>query len=286
VRRKRIKMGYLNSDEREAELIRLLQLLIKVVEINTGKPIPNNDKRLFDAEGLAIKYFTHALSFLQLYRGTTIPELKANFFDPSSANVVARAALESFLVFHDIFLSTNAPDEKDLKHTAWVLYGLLERSKSPGFSPEAKKVIIESREKAESLRNKLKNNPVFCALSEESKKKILKGREWRLHTWREMTVAAGLSEIHANTFYKFLCGHAHASNISVTQIHQAQTAQDQRSICGATLNVMNISTANMIFAYAEVFPESRRILESEANAAERARFWIRMGSTPVKGGEN
>jgi len=279
-------MGYLNPVEREAELLKLLQLYIRVVEANKGQPIPNNDSRLFDAEGLAIKHLTHTLSFLQLYRGTKIPEFKVSFFDSSSANVVARAALESFLVFHDIFLNNNTPHETDLKHSAWVLYGLLERSKSPGLSSEARTVITKSREQAESLKTRLKQNPVFCGLSKNIQQKILKGREWRLNSWREMALSAGLSEIHANTFYKFLCGHAHASNISITQIHQARTAQDQINICGATLNVMNIATANMIFAYTEVFPESKRILDSEPSIVERARFWISMGSSHVSSGDN
>lgn len=82
--------------DQEQDLVLLLSILFDVVEANKGVPA-DTDERVLDAEGLALKFFAHSLSVLYLYRGVTLPDLSNQinkFPDPSSLNVVARAAFE------------------------------------------------------------------------------------------------------------------------------------------------------------------------------------------------
>ncbi|MDA8155306.1 MAG: hypothetical protein M0Z52_02480 [Actinomycetota bacterium] len=95
--------------EEEKNFISLLETLIKIAEANKGV-MAGADDRLLDAEGLCKKFIGHAASALYLFRSTTLQDLKVtprgiSFFDTASINVLGRAALEAFLVFHYVFIA-------------------------------------------------------------------------------------------------------------------------------------------------------------------------------------
>ena len=127
---------------KETEYQRMLESLIEVTEANKGVAAGHDD-RILDAEGLALKFVFHAASALYLYRSTTVPEIGASFFDPGSVNVLCRAALETFLVFHYVFVEPQLDDDRDCRYIGWVLAGYLERQKLPVWSAEARAVAAE-----------------------------------------------------------------------------------------------------------------------------------------------
>jgi hypothetical protein len=126
--------------EKEKEYLKLLETLIKVIEANKGVPAGPDD-RVLDAEGLALKFFGHACSAIYLYTGTTVPEIMASLFDVGSINVLGRAALETFLVFHYVFVDPSSDQERDLRYLSWLLAGLLERQEFPVQSLEGKELL-------------------------------------------------------------------------------------------------------------------------------------------------
>jgi len=95
----------------EDQYVRLLSVLLQVGEANRGLPAGEDD-RILDAEGLAQKVIFHASSVLYLSRSTTLREIGASFFDPASMNVLGRAALEAFLVFHYVFVNPKSDYER------------------------------------------------------------------------------------------------------------------------------------------------------------------------------
>ena len=97
------------------ECQKILELLISVIEANRDLQAGEDD-RILDAEGLARKFFYHASSAIFLYRGTKIPELKISFVDPASINVLGRAGLETFLIFHHIFITPQSKAHKDFRY--------------------------------------------------------------------------------------------------------------------------------------------------------------------------
>lgn len=99
--------------------------LIKIAEANKGTPLGEDD-RLLEAEGLCKKFMGHAASALCLFGSTTLPGVKVTdkgirFFDPGSINVLGRAALEAFLVFHYVFIEPRSDDEKDFRYYLWLI---------------------------------------------------------------------------------------------------------------------------------------------------------------------
>jgi len=268
--------------EKEKEYLKLLETLIKVVEANKGVPAGADD-RVLDAEGLALKFFGHACSAIYLYRSTTIPEIMASFFDVGSINVLGRAALETLLVFHYVFVDPSSDQERDLRYLSWLLAGLLERQEYPVQSLKGKELLSAEKKLIAPLQEKLANHPEFLRLPRGQQKKLMKKGEWRIHSWKDIGLSAGLDETHAKAFYYYLCGFAHAGNISVLQIRQARTADSQNALCAATITVIMIAIANMIKSYCKIFPNSQSVLTKDTEAATLVDIWITVGSTSTEG---
>lgn len=264
----------------EEEYIRLLAALLHVGEASKGLPA-GEDNRILDAEGLAQKCVLHASSALYLLRSTTLPEIGASFFDPASVNVLGRATLEAFLVFHYVFVMPSSESEKDFRYFSWVLADLLERQNYPVQSPKGKKLLEDESKQIHSLKTKLQNNPCFRKLTPKQQKRLLNDGVWRFSGWTEIALSAGLNQTHANAFYRHLCSYAHAGSLSVLQLRQAQTAETQRSLCAATIGVVMITMAYMARAYCAVFPKSQVALQQNQCAALLVDQWIQIGATSL-----
>jgi len=261
---------------RESEYQRLLEILIRVMEANKGVAAGDDD-RILDGEGLALKFFVHAASALYLYRGTSLPEFSANFFDPGSINVLCRAALETFLTFHYVFVTPQSNDDRDCRYMAWILGGYLERQKLPVWSGEGRALLECERNLIGPLTQKLKDNAAFRQHGAKEQKKLLKGR-WRLQSWSDIGRSVGLNDVYAEAFYSYLCGYSHSGNLSVTQMRQANTAELQRFLCGSSMNVLLVAMANMVKGYCAVFTKAKECLAQDLEGASLVEVWIGVGN--------
>ncbi len=128
-------MNEVPTFQEEEYYIKLLETLIIVAKANKDTVL-GEDERLLDAEGLFTKFIGHAASALYLFGSTTLPDVKAtdggiSFFDPGSINVLGRAALESFLVFHYVFVEPRSDDEKDFRYYLWLYASYIDKQKFP-----------------------------------------------------------------------------------------------------------------------------------------------------------
>jgi hypothetical protein len=268
--------------EKEREYIKLLEILIRVAEANKGQ-VAGIDDRILDAESLLLKFFYHAASALYLYRSTTLRDINVSFFDPASINVLGRAALETFLIFHYVFVAQVSEEEKDFRYYSWALAGLLARQDFPVQTTEGKWRLERDKEIIRSLQSKLENNPLFKKLKKNKQKKLLDNRErWNYDSWTNIALSAGLSDLHANNLYRYLCDYAHTGNLSVIQVQQADTAKSQKTLCDATIECIMITMANIIKSYCRLFPKSNEVLLSDKDSAEIVDRWIKIGSSSNK----
>jgi hypothetical protein len=254
-----------------------MKVLINVVEASRGT-VAGSDGRLLDAEGLALKFVGHASAAYYLYQGIALPVIGANFVDPSSVNVLGRAALETFLVFHHVFIAPASEEERDFRYMSWLLAGFLERQTFPARSPQGKEMLSVEAQLIPPLQTKLRENVCFRALKSGQQKSLLERGKWR-PPWTEMGLAAGLSRTHAEAFYSYLCEYAHAGNLGVIQIRNAHTLQSQRALCDATIGVLIISIANMVEVYCEAFPKSQISLQQDQDGTKLVKMWIEIGAT-------
>lgn len=266
--------------EEEKNYIKLIETLIKIGEANKGTNA-GADKRFLDAEGLCKKFIGHAASALYLFRNTTLQDVKVtnkgiSFFDTASINVLGRAALESFLVFHYVFIASKTADDKDFRYYSWFLANYLERQKFPAQSEEGKNQLDDEKKIIDDLKTKINNNSVFKQLKEKKKGNLLKG-EWRLQSWMVIGDSAGLSKIIAKQFYGHLCNYAHSGCKSAQQVENADTAETQKALCVATMTLIMIAMANMINAYCQVFKKSNDVLEEDVDAKNIVGQWVAVG---------
>jgi hypothetical protein len=267
--------------QKDNEYLNLLRVFVRIVEANKGTPAGQDD-RILDAEGLALKFFGHSSTAFYIYRGTVLPDLGANFVDSASINVLGRAALETFLVFHYVFVAPKSEEERNFRYTSWLLAGLIERQTFPIQSPKGKEMLSKERELISPLQAKLKRNAQFRALTQRQQKDLLEKGQWKLHSWKEIALSAGLGHTHAEALYHYLCGYAHAGNLSILQIRKVETPQSQRSLCAPTITTLMISTANMIRSYCKIFPKSESVLHEDPDGAALVEIWINVGSTPTE----
>ncbi|MBI3585421.1 MAG: hypothetical protein HY096_15900 [Nitrospinae bacterium] len=252
--------------QQEEAYIKLLEKLIKVAEANKGTAL-GEDNRLLEAEGLCKKFIGHTASALYLFRSTTLPSVKAtdrgiSFFDSGSINVLGRAALESFLVFHYVFVEPRSDDEKDFRYYLWLYASYIDKQKFPSRSEEGKKQLNDEKKIIDTLKDKINSNSVFKQLTEKEKEKLLKG-QWKLQSWTSIGVSAGLSEILAKHFYSYLCIYAHSGCHSAQQVGNAETTETQKALCVATMELIMIAMANMIKAYCQVFDKSNDVVQKD-----------------------
>ena len=119
---------------------------------------------------------------------------------------------------------------------------------------------------------------MYRGLSAVHQKKLLKG-EWRLRSLTGIGRSAGLHDVYAKAFYSYLCGYAHAGNLSVLQMRQADTAEFQRSLCASSMNLVLIAMARMVQSYCAVFPKAMDRLSQEPEGAGLVKVWVGFGST-------
>ena len=262
------------------DYIELLKIYMQVVEANKDV-VSVGDERILDAEGLAIKFFGHTISLYYLYKGISVRDQGlaiCDFVDPSSINVVGRAAIETFLTFHYVFVEPQTDEDKDLRYISWELAGLIERQGFPARSPAGKKRLEDDKQLIETLRNKLKKNSVFDTLSNRQKRRLIERGEWRLKSWREIILSAGLSKIHAESFYSYLCGYAHSGNLSILQVRQTRTNQERRALIESTFSLMMIAMANIIKAYCAIFPKAKAMYTKVFPSKNVVDLWFEVGA--------
>lgn len=251
--------------------------MIDVGEAAAGTPLTGN-RRLVDAEGLSQKFFQHAVSLFYLSRGTFIPEIPAQFWDPGSVNVLARVALETFLIFHHIFIAQASKDEKDFRYWAWSLSGLLDRQQYKPQTPEGVSKLAQEKAEIDNLRTKFQGNAHFNSLTNNQRRNVLQKGIWRSHSWSRIGLEAGLSRTYAELFYRYLSGYAHASSLSTWQTHQATTAQVQQDLIAATLDFVMIAMTFMIRSYAGLFPQAKDVIPEAEKRHNILQIWTDIGS--------
>ncbi|MBU3917154.1 hypothetical protein KKA14_16600 [bacterium] len=265
---------------RENEYVKLLGALVQVVESNKGFKVKNGEWAI-DAEGLALKFFSHAASVLYLYRSTTIKDLEVgpiSFFDISSVNVLSRSAFETFLIFHKVFIAPNNQEEKQFYYKLWVISGLRERQEFAKNASDPKGQLATEMEQIQSLQQEIEQSPAFNMLTENQKAQQQRRGKWRFNSWKELAIEAGFSEQNANSIYSYLSEYAHSGNIGIRQITQAKDKETQKQLCSVALHLIMICTAKLILFYCSLFPKSADYLKSQTETKKIIQIWESLAS--------
>ncbi len=261
----------------ERDFATLLSLFIQLVDSQTGRKIPAGDEWLNDAQVLATKLFQHLVSMQSLANGATVAHKGAPsifFIDHASVKVVARAALETYLVFFYLYGSSDL-SLCEFRHKAWKLGGLADRQKFDIFMQEHRDILLRERASIERLAREIEGSPHISDYSVKQRIKLLEG-EWRTGSgWADLGKDAGFHEAYFRNIYSYLCGYSHASYLSALQVGQARSLDDQKMLTHFVLGVGVVLMGHFAFSYSSRFESASAVLiaDPEAKAiAERWRF--------------
>jgi len=278
-------------DSKEEFLI-LLDLLAQAINAVQVSSIDDHSERerLTYAHNLANRFFQYALTVFHLCDEKNVEKLPSfgniKAGDSASIDVLTRAAMEAFLVFHCVFYSPATKDEKDYRYWTYKAAGLVERQNLPDSTLEHAKQKAEERKILKEIFAKLDSNSIYKALSDTQRRRFIEGKErnlWRWEhdakkvvPWQEIATHAGLSEMLASHMYRHLSGHAHSGSLSVLQTQQAIVKNEADRLISPSINTMKILVANMIYEYTKLFPEAQPVL-ANSGVSTFVDTWIRIG---------
>lgn len=254
----------------------LIELFARMVEAQRGQVLSSADAWMNDAQILAVKLFKQACSVRLILDPTQLDFRDGSqivFVDHSSATILARACLETFIVLHWIFQSQD-PALRRFRHGVWRLGGLMDRLKLHPSNDQAREALRVARLQAADQIAEIEPSPFLSSYSPDQVKRLMKG-DWRVGwSWTDEAVRAGFSKKYFQNVYSHFCGYAHTSYISSMQMGQAQSIEDQRMLGLVALQTCVHVLARAIAFYAVLFPAGRTALETSPEDAQNvACFW-------------
>jgi hypothetical protein len=264
-----------HEHRQETDYTVLQRLLVDLVQSRAGQPIALGQVWLNDAQTLARKIFEH-LASLRLLTSAQCVEIDESrsfeFIDHGSAKVVARAALETYLVFFFIYGGSDRP-RSEFRHKIWRYGGLADRQKSYAATAEARSIKATEKTEMDRLKKEIESSPHLRAYPRDAAKRILKG-EWRgSDSWAALGKYAGFHENYFQDIYGYLCGYSHASYISAMQVGGAQSLDDQQKLATMCIGIGVVLMAHFARTYTELFDETKSILHADYAAKTAVERW-------------
>lgn len=259
----------------DADYSTLLDLFVRLVESQAGIEIEDGGAWLNDAQALAIKLFRHLVSMRALAAGATVETSgghKVSFLDHASVKVVARAALETYLVFFYLYGSADRSLSK-FRHKTWLLGGLCDRQRYHVSTQEGHDVLAREKRQIEVLQSEIGMLPQLSEYTNKQRKKLL-GGEWRIgNGWADLGAQAGFHGKYFDNIYSYLCGYSHSSYLSTLQVGQAKSIEDQQKLTQTILGIGVVLMAHFVFSYASTFSNAETVLSGDPAAKRVAEKW-------------
>lgn len=260
---------------------KLLDLLGRVLAADDRSSFLGDDnERILIARGLTNKLLEHAVTVLYLSRGTKqkLLSFEFDFIDSTSIDVLTRAVFEAFLTFHYVFYEPKTKEERDYRYWCYKAAGIAERQDARVSTEEHRQKQAAEKEELNEVHQQLKLNTVFRGLPGKQQRQVLKGK-WKLKTWRELAVDAGLSEKLASEVYRFLSGRVHSSSLSVVQMIGEHVDGEDKQAIGMSMGIMDVVIAKVIREYCGLFPKAQEVLSKDREGSGIVEWWIQINRT-------
>lgn len=257
------------------DYLRLLELTIQLVQSQAGKKIDHGEEWLNDAQTLSKKLFCHLVSMQKLAEGTTVEQNSIPtifFIDHASVKIVARAALETYLVFFYLYGGADRAVSK-FRYKTWRIGGLVDRQKFLASTSRHQQVVVSEKQQIDVLQFEVKSLSQFQKYTPKQQSRLLKG-DWRIgKDWSDLGVQAGFHEQYFKDVYGYLCGYSHSNYLSALQVGQAQSIEEQRKLTQAILGIGLALMAHFAFSYSSAFSSAALVLATSTEARRIAEKW-------------
>ena len=258
-----------------ADYSTLLNLFIRLVQAQAGNKIESGGEWLNDAQTLAVKLFRHLVSMQTLAAGTTVEQNNTptvHFVDHASVKVLARAALETYLVFFYLYGGADRA-LSEFRYKTWRLGGLTDRQQFHTSTDAHRAVLDSEKQRIVVLKSEIESSPHIQVFTKKQRAKLLEG-EWRIGKgWSNLSTNAGFHAKYFKNIYGYLCGYSHSSYISALQVGQAQLIQDQQMLTQSILGIGVVIMAHFAFSYIGTFSSAGAVLSANPDAKRVAEKW-------------
>jgi hypothetical protein len=253
-----------------------------------GIPIPKDDDSLRFIEPLLKKTLNHIISAYNLYGGIKfVYERKQyNTVDFSSIAVLTRAAIESYLTFHYLYISSNDKSEKRFRFLRWDLAGYIERESFPipdydiQMKKAAEEILSEEKILKYKVYNELKDTDEFKRLDNKFKHKIFDTSNWRIEKgWITLAKEANLAPIRFKHIYNFLCSFSHTGRLGIIQIQQIKGYSEEKLFSDVFHQINAIILSRQLKEFVTLLPECQAVYESNSEAIIAIEYWIKENYT-------
>lgn len=243
-------------------------LVVEMVDTPGGEPIPKGMEWLSDRQTLSKKFAHHLHTIAQVHQGSVlmVGDVGLPFIDHGSVKVIARAVIENFIVFAQVFGDPD-PEVCRFRHMTWKLAGLMDRQSLNASTAVNKARLAAEKRQIDQLCAEVRGHPVFHTLTNGAQKAILKG-DWKTgRSWQTLAKESGLSEGYFRNIYSYLCGYSHSSYAAAMQVGQANDLAEQSGLSSSMFGVMCLCMARFATLYASLFPSACAVLERERRPA-------------------
>lgn len=248
-----------------------LQHAFQMVNLLDGRQIGPEQRHLNDAQTLAKKVVMHVEASVMLARAAP------NRPDHASLAVLVRAAYESVLLLHYVFL--DARSKSELRYERWRLCGLKSRAELSGFrdprTPDSRQAEAQTISRLESAISTIVSSDGTILMDRQKVKySPSRWRNWK-PGWSELATIAGFHEQRAAGAYSYLCGYSHGDSWSVMQIDQAGRAGHEPHLADTFVMIGASLLAELLDIYPRFMPVSPLVMpDEEQRRADLYRaFW-------------
>lgn len=258
-----------------SEYLRILRLYGRTLDSLKGFSPP--DERLVDGQVLALKLLDHAVAAYSLVSGTNAKPVfgtEGSFIHTASLNVLARAVLETYLLYYYIFIAPDTDDEFEFRYCAWQLGGAKREDFAADFppqTPEGQECLAGQLKLNKELRARIQKTERFKDHSTDTQEKALQG-QWRFPKWIDIAKLAGIGPQYSRALFALLTDYAHSGGLSTTQLG-ATSADDKHELAQSALANIKLIMSRMLVTYIDQFPVAETILENDPEAARLARVY-------------
>jgi len=249
----------------EEEFEKLLGLVVRLVESTDGKDIPPDEEWHEYSNAFAVKLVHHLGTAYYLAKGTNLilEDKLHQYVDHSSFKVIIRSIIETYLAFYFIIIAPPTNAEKQFRFKIWQLGGWLERQNSPVITAEGKFKLLSEKAFVEQVLTDVTSDPLYKKLNQDLKKKAREG-EWRLGMgWARLAAIADINPNYFRAVYRYLCGYAHSGHLSLFQIKQTESLENQADHIKHVDGIAVMIMSHFCFAYSGLYPEAEVVLEAD-----------------------
>jgi len=235
------------------------------------------------AAGLGTRMFRQICTVEHLMKGSPIPygDGTQGNWDFSSIDCVARSVIETYLIFHWIFIAPGSSEEKEFKYLAWIMGSLIDRKKNYSMDiyhglaeikeakaelPDVPTILDNDKREIEKMKGMMKTNrffieevPKMTDPDQRARYTKMPEKGWYPGGWKHLQES--VPSLHRLKAHQVMSHAVHACFLHIRQLTHARDADSQQLLSGFGRSVLQIIMSRMCFEYIQVFPHAEKAFE-------------------------